>query len=395
MSATARIMAWLGMDSKDFSKGVDQAGAKVKGFEGALSGLKGKLAAAFSVAAIYQGVKSTVNMAGEIIDAAEALGVTTDEFQALTAAANDMGISSDQVATALGKLNAVLADLTGTSPTKELKEQIESLGISLSELDQMNPAQFFERLAQAGDMDVAFKAMGTRSGPRFAALMRQVARDGLKGMIESSASQIASGAELSALDALADKGAGFLRGLKAKAADVLGTVAGVIPGTKTSESLMLSDEDRIQMAQSRVATRRKADEQLAYQIAEETEEIRKRNAYELLSVAEKRASIEEEIAAIDRKRADAEKLLTVMSDSQWAMLEKQRAELEGKLQGLKDEGRPGEPMMFDQLRRIGANVFEGRMQDQIPRKQLSLQERQLAKLEMIREELKRKQEGRF
>ena len=57
MSATAKLMAMLGMDASQFTGGVDNAEKRVHGFGKALDGMKGKIAAALSVTAVGAAIK--------------------------------------------------------------------------------------------------------------------------------------------------------------------------------------------------------------------------------------------------------------------------------------------------------------------------------------------------
>ena len=82
MSATARMMAFLGLDPKDFNKGVDGAQAKVGGFGRALDGMKGKLAAAFTITAAAVEIKKALDY---LVDACDLilLGGTPAKYKVI------------------------------------------------------------------------------------------------------------------------------------------------------------------------------------------------------------------------------------------------------------------------------------------------------------------------
>ena len=378
MSATAKLMAMLGMDASQFTGGIDKAEKSVHGFGKALDGMKGKIAAALSVAAVGAAIKGIADKASNIADVAENLSITTDEFQALTIASKQFGIDSADVATALDKIAAAQSEFVSGSPSKEIVERMEALGISLDQADAMNAAQFFEAVAKGAQnssegLDSAIKMFG-RGGARFQALLKLTSGVGLGGMVSGAkdTGELISEEDITATDALVD---GAIERWKNKAikaaATVVGTVAGAVGG-----DVAVNAEASGARAERNRQSRQRADDAAAAVLSADAAEIRKKNAFDLLDTEAKIVALKEEQAAIDRKIAAAK------SATAKAELDKKRAEVEGKISGL-EAGRQGPGMAYDQLRRIGAGVFSGTATDAIPKKQLTVQQKMLVALETL------------
>jgi len=110
--------------------------------------LGGAAAAFLSVAAIQQlgvAVRDAANKLGDLKDAAEVIGITTDALQELQYAAQLSGVSADVLQGSLQKLTKNLGDaaMGGTSAKKSLDE----LGLSGSELSTIPLDQALSRIA--------------------------------------------------------------------------------------------------------------------------------------------------------------------------------------------------------------------------------------------------------
>lgn len=110
--------------------------------------LGGAAAAFLSVAAIQQlgvAVRDAANKLGDLKDAAEIIGITTDALQELQYAAQLSGVSADVLQGSLQKLTKNLGDaaMGGTSAKKSLEE----LGLSGSELSAIPLDQALSRIA--------------------------------------------------------------------------------------------------------------------------------------------------------------------------------------------------------------------------------------------------------
>ena len=110
--------------------------------------LGGAAAAFLSVAAIQQlgvAVRDAANKLGDLKDASEAIGITTDALQELQYAAQLSGVSADVLQGSLQKLTKNLGDaaMGGTSAKKSLDE----LGLSGSELSTIPLDQALAKIA--------------------------------------------------------------------------------------------------------------------------------------------------------------------------------------------------------------------------------------------------------
>jgi hypothetical protein len=353
MAATAKLMAFLGMNPSGFNSGVDQAGKKVRSFEGVLSGMKGKLAAAFSIGAIVAAGKAVADTMGVLADTAENLNVTTDQLQGLGFMAKQVGLDLGDVSAALGKLSAIQADFVSGGASDEVKDKLKALGFATpDQADAMNAAEFFEAIskgAQASSegLTAALQMLG-RAGPKFQAVMRGVAGIGLSGAVEASreAGGLISQEDIQATDAAMD---GLVERIKrrfVKAGAVV--VAALSRGANalTGDGAGVLTDDQSARAKRNQEARVRADEEAAKKIIEETAEIRQKMAYDAMTDAEKRLEIERQIAELDAKRMSAN------TATAWAQRDKERAELEAKLAGM-PAGMTRNAAPVDSLRQIG------------------------------------------
>jgi len=353
MAATAKLMAFLGMNPSGFNSGVDQAGKKVRSFEGVLSGMKGKLAAAFSITAITAAVKSSVSLAGAIVDSAENLRITTDQFQALVAKAQAYGLSLEDVTIALNKVMKAQEDFVSASPSKATAEAFGVLGFTRPEdADALNAAEIFEKISEAAqrgssEATAAFDIMG-KSGVRFRAFMGALGQSGLKGLEADArnAGRLVSEAALVAADETGDAVEGQWDRLKKAGAKGIGSIANWLKGKGGSGDGMAGGALPDRTAEANAAARVRADEEAAKKIIEETAEIRQKMAYDAMTDAEKRLEIERQIAELDAKRMSAN------TATAWAQRDKERAELEARLAGL-PAGMTPNAAPVDSLRQIG------------------------------------------
>ena len=366
MSATAKLMAMLGMDASQFTKGVDQAERRTKGFGSMLDGMKGRIAAAFTVGSAVAVGKSVMDMASQIVDAAETLGVTTDQFQALSLTARQFGVDAEGVAGVMTKIVKAQSDAASANPTKTITDAFETLGVTIDDLDSKNPAEIFELIAKsaskgASEMSAAFDVLGARGGPKFRALMKTIGETGLEGMVKAAkeSGQIIAEAELGAMDKFMDV---TVQDTINKAKKLVG---GLLGGTLTAAGAGATVAKPVDTALENRLAREKRDTQDAAKIAQDAAEIRAKNAYDAMTNEQKILALKQEQADIDAKMAQAK------TQTARAELDKQRAESEGKLASLEEGNvRPGAGMAYDQLRRIGAGVFGGTAADAVPKKQL-------------------------
>jgi uncharacterized protein YukE len=360
MSATARLMAFLGMDAGQFNAGVDNAEKRTKSFGSMLSGMKGKIAAAFTVGAAVGVAKDALAMGDAIGETASNLGVTTDELQALESMFKMTGSSAETFERALNKINGAIGDAQNGS--KDATDKLTKMGVTMDQIDAGNPAAVLETMAKylkengysAGATADVFDILGEKS-KNLKNGLTELADKGLGGVVQSAkdAGKVLTEEEIAALGQAQDKVDGFIDRAKKAAAAIVGTGAKAVTEKATAQALPSTGAE----------TRRRADEASADKLAKDAAEIRAKNAFDLLSTEDKILAVKKEMADLDAKMGEATTLTAK------AELDKQKAELEGKLQGLEGQ-KQGPGMAFDQLTRIGAGVFSGRASDVVPKKQL-------------------------
>jgi hypothetical protein len=123
--------------------------------EKALDNLKGSTGAAAKAFAAITGaaagiayvVKQTVDAAGSIMDAANAIGVSASSLNTLQTAAGLAGVGAEQLNSSLIKLNKSIGEglSKGTGPAVD---GLKKLGVPIAEIARMRPDQQFTVLAQ-------------------------------------------------------------------------------------------------------------------------------------------------------------------------------------------------------------------------------------------------------
>lgn len=373
MSATARLMAFLGMDAGQFNAGVDKAEKRTQKFGQALSGMKGKIAAAFTVGAAVGVAKDALAMGDMLGETASNLGITTDELQALGSMFKMTGSSAETFERAMNKISGAVGDAQNGS--KDAIDKLAKMGVTLDQIDAGNPAAVLETMAKylkengysAGATADVFEILGEKS-KNLKNGLEQLAAQGLGGVIQAAkdAGRVLTEEEIGALGQAQDKLDAAIDWARKKAAQAVGAGAKLATSPTTPSALPSTGAE----------TRRRADEAAADKIAKDAAEIRAKNAFDLLDTEGKILAVKQEIAALDSKMGEAKTL------SARAELDKQKAELEGKLQGLEGQ-RQGPGMAYDQLRRIGAGIFSGTSDDAVQKRQLTVQQKMEKHLERI------------
>lgn len=188
MSIIARLGVWLGINTSEFVKGLDDATKKTREFEKnqkqaiknaqkaqeeftgiAAKGLAGVAAAALAVGKAFQ-------YADQIEDTAAAYDVTTSSLIAMQAAMQGAGGDADNVGTALNKLASVQQDAIEGSD--ELRKAFTELKISGKDVENLKLEDLFKRVVQE-------LAQVEDAGKR-AALQNQILGKAMKGVDAST-----------------------------------------------------------------------------------------------------------------------------------------------------------------------------------------------------------------
>jgi hypothetical protein len=110
------------------------------------AGVGAALAASFSAAGIVAFVRATVDGVDRLNDLADATGASIENLSALEDIGARTGHSIDTVGDAVIKLNKVLGD---AKPGSDIARQLEGIGLSVSELQRVDPAEALRRFAVA------------------------------------------------------------------------------------------------------------------------------------------------------------------------------------------------------------------------------------------------------
>lgn len=192
-----------------FYNEMNQKGSGGSGAAGGLRSLLGGAIGAGMLMKVSQFIRESVRMASELQDAAEAIGVTTDELQAFSQQAERAGSSAEKMEMSLNKIgqarNQALSDPTG----KEAK-LFDTLGISAAALEKMDVAETVASIGQAlnsaaGDaekMAAGVELVGIRS-KRMIEAIKQIGATGVEGSINQVVKPISQNT-ISSLDSFAD-----------------------------------------------------------------------------------------------------------------------------------------------------------------------------------------------
>jgi hypothetical protein len=171
---TKEILAKLKLDSKEFAGKLDEGTKGVLKFTAAVTAISGAVLAA---------TKMTANYRDETIKAARAAGSTAGDFSALRHAADLSGVSMEQLAKGLRRIN---------DPSKEAREEMTRLGISMRDSSGHMKTQneiLFELADKISGLEspaqrsaAAVKIFGTRNAD-----MVNLLREGSSGLREMTA----------------------------------------------------------------------------------------------------------------------------------------------------------------------------------------------------------------
>ena len=184
---------------------IKQAVAGTKSvFSSAMGSIKGYVAGAFGVAAIAGFARSIVAYAGAVKDAAEASGMPTTRFQALTLTARNNGIEMNRVVAIMARLQDVQGSV---ADNKSLQRTFEGIGISVKEVQSMEPDQLLQRIAsgirRTGNASAAFDIFG-RSAAKMLTTLNELA-DGWDALVSKTRGGIITEDDIERIDRMGDK----------------------------------------------------------------------------------------------------------------------------------------------------------------------------------------------
>ena len=184
MAAFAELKAVLGLDVSPFKRGMDGAKKEAKTFASdfgsTIKGAMASLGVGFGAGALISFTRDVARELGDISDAADRIGISTQSWQALRFQAEKFGVEMGTVEQALYRLKTVQGDVLGSDG---LQGAFEALGVSIFDVRSLDVDDLFTRIGEAmrnaKDQQSAYNAVGeifgTRIGPRMVALLKETA----------------------------------------------------------------------------------------------------------------------------------------------------------------------------------------------------------------------------
>ena len=260
--ARAEFKARATLDNRQFKTGVAQMSQGVERFKSnQLRTLGGMIGGAFAAGAVINFGKEMLNTADAIDNTSKQLGVNAEQLQTLQRLTELTAGSSDKMTGALLRLAKAQAQAVGGEATPI--RAFEQLGISMEEIQSMNPAELFEKIAKAvdGAGSVSKEASGAslilgRSYAELNTVINQVANEGLENlknqMIDTN--QIMSEESVKAADEMEESFNRSVRGmtntLRGWAVTAIGKIQSVA-GAAGSESASIRTPSQLAAAQGK------------------------------------------------------------------------------------------------------------------------------------------------
>lgn len=191
MSFGASIIARLGLDTADFSRGLERAQKAAMSFQGVL----GAVFTGFAAYGIGEYAKSVVEYADTVADLSQRTTVLTTAIQKWGAAAETSGSSFEGMAKGLQKM--MVSQQQAIGGNDEMQEAFAGLGISLEDLRSLKPEQLLEKIAKSNlNLADASKVLG-KSAIELVPTLREVAAGTAELGAAMSPEEIARLAEIS------------------------------------------------------------------------------------------------------------------------------------------------------------------------------------------------------
>lgn len=146
--AGLKLVAELGGDGSGYDAMMRRANATKDKFAGAFAGLKGVIAGAFTIGAITNLSRKTLDYAGHLRDVSDALAVNVEWFQKRANAAKLSGGSEDDLFKFLDTMNKSREEAFN-KPGGEQSQRMGRLGFSESDIANLNTMDFFDRIVKA------------------------------------------------------------------------------------------------------------------------------------------------------------------------------------------------------------------------------------------------------
>lgn len=190
MSATARLLAAIGLNNEQFKNGIASTRSQTGGLHKDFSALKSAIAEAFTIGAIVSFIGRLKAYADAAKDAADQTGATAESIQALTAAGIDNAASQEKLKAGLLKIRAAQVD--SISGNESMRASFERLGIKMEDIEGVGADRVFELIGksinsaenQATALAAASDILGTKLISSLTPALKAVGSEGLDPLIE-------------------------------------------------------------------------------------------------------------------------------------------------------------------------------------------------------------------
>jgi hypothetical protein len=151
-SLIGNLAVTLGLNTAAFSKGATQAEMRAKTLQGrmagvgkSMAGIGASLGIGLGIGAVVTLTQNAFEMASSLNEAAQKAGVTVEALQELRVAAQQTGVSEDQLSTAMGRLNKSMGELSqGKSAAVAA---FAAIGLAAEDLKGKTPEQALRLIA--------------------------------------------------------------------------------------------------------------------------------------------------------------------------------------------------------------------------------------------------------
>lgn len=138
-----QMLVRLGLDATGYEVGMKRARSSAHEFGSELAGeLGSKIAGAFSLAALEEGMRRTVEFGSKIQDLSTRTGISTDDLQIFDFAAQKAGTTLDSVSIAVEKLAISMAK--AKAGNEDSRAALQRLGIQPEQLGVLEAAEAFK-----------------------------------------------------------------------------------------------------------------------------------------------------------------------------------------------------------------------------------------------------------
>ena len=251
------LKAKFTVDNSQFASKLNESKNQLAGLKGVFGGIIG----GFGVHQVVQFASSVANVASELADASDALGIATTDLQALQVFAIKAGLPLEKLEGVLNRIGTARLDAIA-DPTGEAAKNFAALGISVKNLSAMSVTQSIaglgKQMALLADNEKAMSAakdiIGVRSH-RAIGVIRDYGAIGPQAAKDAAAGYMMEEKAVKSLDEALDK----LALTKKKIQSTAGNVAAELIDPQSDWFIGLrapeSFSDRIDRERSKAATK--------------------------------------------------------------------------------------------------------------------------------------------